>query len=263
MTATLYALTRELISVTRSDSSVTATGVGSSLEARVACWKNNNNNKKSNDDTHSFVVALHILLLKCITCVGLIWVHNITWSLLATLLTIVRQYLLFSILTIFTYWIYFMEVILNSCCNTFINAIRIVSSRGRPKPSKWLMQLFSQWGAFKPDFTPAWRAVVLQFVTSKFLPHCDLIYCNHECENQLWSWGFRVDPNQMFLLFLCFFITEVMPNITCLSTRWIKLYCGKKGKKRIKIFKGNRFLCKFRPWAGQSEVRTWKTAWLG
>lgn len=30
-------LTWELISVTRSDSSVTATGVGSSLEARVAC----------------------------------------------------------------------------------------------------------------------------------------------------------------------------------------------------------------------------------
>lgn len=122
-----------------------------------------------------------------------------------TLLTIVRQYLLFSIFDYISYWIDFIEMILNSCCRTFINTIRIVSSRGRPKPSKRLMQLFSQWEAFKPDFTPAWRAVVLQFVTSKFLLHYDLIHCNCECENRLWGfqpcWGFRLDPNQMFLLF--------------------------------------------------------------
>lgn len=35
----VYGLTWELISVTRSNSRVTAAGVGSSLEARVACWK--------------------------------------------------------------------------------------------------------------------------------------------------------------------------------------------------------------------------------
>lgn len=218
----VHTLTWELISVTRSDSSVTATGVGSSLEAGVSClfifFKNNNDTQFWWRVLH--ITILHLKLLTCM-CVGLVFfLYNL---IINRDNTISHCQAIFHFAFI-SYWVYFIEMILYSWCHTSIDAIRVVSSRGSQTLTNGSRGCVFSMRSFQTSF---YSSVELSSFSLWPLNICyTMILFTATVSVRIRSEDFnQAEASGSIQISWFFFVApppEVMSNVTCLNSGWIK-----------------------------------------